>query len=134
MGALRAESGIFEDQVQHERLNARLRYPEKIALADLATGQVVAALARISHTLRASRQRNSTDTRRAPNLAACGIDIRRDAEIKRNAVAVEFRKDSPKVYEKCGLDDHPGSDRLIGLLIDEDEAAGDAVVAVGVVE
>ena len=32
-----------------------------------------------------------------------GIDTPCDAEIKRNAVAVEFRKDSPKVYEKCGL-------------------------------
>ncbi len=32
------------------------------------------------------------------------------------------------------LHDHPGRDGLVGLLVDEDEAAGDAVAAVGVVE
>ena len=62
-------------------------------------------LARISHTFRASRQRNPTDTRRAPISAVGGINIPCDAGIKRNAVAVGFRKDSPEGYEKCGLEE-----------------------------
>jgi hypothetical protein len=51
-----------------------------------------------------SRQQTSTDTRRAPILAPGGIDILPVARIKRNAVAVEICKDSPKGYEKSGLD------------------------------
>ena len=61
------------------------------------------ALARIFHTFRVNRQRTLTDTRRAPIPALGGIDIPCGAGIKRNAVAVEFRKDSPKGYEKSGL-------------------------------
>ena len=57
------------------------------------------ALARTSHTFRVSCQRNSADTRRAQISAVGGIDIPSDAGIKRNTVAVEFRKDSPKGYE-----------------------------------
>ncbi len=60
-------------------------------------------LARISHTFRVNRQRTLTDTRRAPIPAVGGIYIPSGAGIKRNAVAVEVRKDSPEGYEKSGL-------------------------------
>ena len=77
--------------------------PEIVRLLDARAEEYRKDLARISHTFRASRQRNSPDTRRAPISAVGGINIPCDAGIKRNAVAVEFRKDSPKGYEKSGL-------------------------------
>ncbi len=76
---------------------------QAVERAELLLTMLGALPAGTSHTVRVSRQRNSADTRRAPIPAVGGIDIPSDAGIKSNAVAVEFRKDSPIGHEKSGL-------------------------------
>ncbi|MDF1859507.1 MAG: ATP-dependent RNA helicase [Verrucomicrobiales bacterium] len=76
---------------------------QAVERAELLLTMLGALPAGTAHTFRVSRQRNSADTRRPPIPAVGGIDITSDAGIKSNAVAVEFRKDSPIGHEKSGL-------------------------------